>query len=108
MREYEILFIIKPHLSQEKYQELTDKVTTIITENEGEVTLLNPMGMREIAHELKKCTQGYYVQCQFNAKPSLIEELRERIRLDENFLREMVVLRETIEPRKEVKEVAAA
>ena len=61
MKNYEIMFIIRPTLSE-------DEVKKVITDNGSKVTEVKEMGQRELAYEIKKCKSGYYFVFEVEAK----------------------------------------
>lgn len=95
-KEYEILFIMKPHLSEEAYAEATATFQTWITSTGGEVTLLKPLGLKELATIFDKQTHGYYVQCQFKSGNPTLVELRSRIKVSETIFRYLIVTLDSI------------
>jgi small subunit ribosomal protein S6 len=94
---YDILFIIKPNLSKEKIQENCEKMKTWITKNGGEIVTYNEIGMKELAQELKKFNQGYYVNIEFTADNKLVEIINQNIRVTEDIFRHLIVLKESID-----------
>lgn len=93
------MLIIKPHLSEEKYQEVISGFEKWITSTGGEITLLKPWGTRELATEFDKNTHGYYVQCQFKAENATLEELNSRLRVNESIFRFLLVTMDSIRPK---------
>ena len=113
-KEYEILFIMKPHLSEEAYAEATATFQNWITSTGGEVTLLKPQGLKELATIFDKNTHGYYVQCQFKSGSPTLIELRDRIKVSEVIFRYLIVTLDSIigkekpEKPKKAKKVSSA
>ena len=60
MKSYEIMFIVKPTLSEEDIKKTVKNFEDIITNNGGKVTETIEMGQRELAYEIKKFKSGYY------------------------------------------------
>ncbi len=60
MRNYEIMFIIRPTLGEDEIKKVAKDFEAIITSNGGNVTNFKEMGQRELAYEIKKFTKGYY------------------------------------------------
>ena len=54
MRQYETIYILKPSLSEEAYEEVIGKFNAIIEKNQGLVIKTEPWGERTLAYELKK------------------------------------------------------
>ena len=60
MRNYEIMFIVKPILSEEDTKKVINDFKKIISDNGGTITGENEMGQRELAYEIKKYNSGFY------------------------------------------------
>ncbi len=106
-KAYEILFIIKPHLPEETNQEIISAFQGWITNNEGEVTLMNPWGIKELATVLDKFTHGYYVQCQFKGTNKTLNEIKNRIAVSETIFRHLLVTLDSVFTDKKPKEKKA-
>lgn len=60
MRNYEIMFIVKPTLSEDETKKVIENFGNILTNNGAKITDQKDMGNRELAYEIKKCKSGYY------------------------------------------------
>lgn len=60
MRNYEIMFIIRPTLSEDEVKKVVDSFKKVITDNGSKVVDVKEMGQRELAYEIKKFKSGYY------------------------------------------------
>lgn len=60
MRKYEIMFIVKPTLSEEDVKKVIKKFTKILEDNEAKITNEKDMGQRELAYEIKDFKNGFY------------------------------------------------
>jgi len=107
IRQYEILFIVKPHLSEEESKKVLDTFQSWITKSEGAIKSIKEIGLRELATEFKKYKKGYYVQCHFEGTPKTLETLNGYIRISEDIIRYLTLkLDEVVEPvsKEKVKE----
>jgi len=68
MRNYEIMFIVKPTLSEAEVKKVVTNFKKVITENGSKVTDVKEMGQRELAYEIKKFKSGYYFVFEVEAK----------------------------------------
>ena len=87
IREYEIIYIMKPDLSDEEQKELVKKVEDIIVQNKGEVLRTTPMGKRKLFHETKGQLRGAFVHSVFVGNNKLVPELERKLRINENVIR---------------------
>ena len=60
MKNYEIMFIVRPTLAEEDVKQVVKKFEDIITSNGSKVTKVDEMGQRELAYEIKDFKSGYY------------------------------------------------
>ena len=99
MRHYENLVIVKPTLTAEELEAELKAIEEVITSNDGEITATDAMGMRKLAYPIQKNERGYYYVIYYTGKPSAINEIERRFRINENLLRFMTV---KYESKKEV------
>ena len=90
MNKYELMFIINPALDDAKKEAAIETVKGIIAEA-GEVSDVDVWGMRKLAYPIQKMTEGYYVVMHFTAKPELPKELDRRLRISDDFMRQIII-----------------
>ena len=67
MRTYEIMFIVRPTLSEEEVQKTIKSFGDVLTSNGAKIVDSKDMGQRELAYEIKKFKSGYYYVYQVEA-----------------------------------------
>ncbi len=92
MRLYELTLIIDSSLDESTIQTEIEKIENRITDSGGKIHRLDRWGMKRLAYEIKKRTQGYYVFFLFEADPGLTSEIEKNLRLSENVLRYLTIL----------------
>ena len=60
MRNYEIMFIVRPTLAEEEIKKVVKTFEDILTTNGAKVTNFKEMGQRELAYEINDFKSGYY------------------------------------------------
>ena len=60
MRKYEIMFIVKPTLSEDEKKSVIAKFVKILTDNKATITNEKDLGQRELAYEIKDFKSGFY------------------------------------------------
>ena len=60
MRNYEIMFIVRPTLSEDEIKKVVENFSNVLTSNGAKVTETKEMGQRELAYEIKDFKSGYY------------------------------------------------
>ncbi len=91
MIKYELMFIIKPTVEDDKKETIIETVKGIITGDGGTVENVDIWGMKKLAYEIQKLTEGYYVVMDFEADAELPKELERRLRISEDIMRHMIV-----------------
>lgn len=106
-KEYDLVFIIKPNLADEEYSKLVDKVKEWLTKNQGEITLSNVMGSRELAQPLDRFSKGYYVHFQFMGTAKTVEVLKQNIKVTEVIFRHLLVTMDSLKSTRKSAEAEA-
>lgn len=87
MRHYELLFILKPTLTEDEVKVKVDFIKEIITKNGGEIASVVEMGTRKLAYKIDKYERGTYFVIYFKAPTQLIAELVRNLRITEEVIR---------------------
>ena len=87
MRHYELLFILKPTLTEDEVKVKADFIKEIITKNGGEIASVVAMGTRKLAYKIDKYERGTYFVIYFKAPTQLIAELVRNLRITEEVIR---------------------
>ena len=95
-KEYEILYIIKPHLSEEVYKENCGKFEEMVNGEEGKIDYIEPQGVRDLATPIKKFNQGFYVESKFLATPEFCVRSQMLVSISRNA--SMVVIQPWVQP----------
>ncbi len=91
MRRYETIYILRPTLNEEEINTVVEKAQETITSNNGKIIELDRWGMRKLAYQIKKESQGFYIFCDYSAIPEAVTEMERRFRIDDAVLRYMTV-----------------
>ncbi len=91
MNKYELLFILDNDASEETKQSIIDKISTIITSNEGTVDTLDKWGTRKLAYTINFKNEGYYVLVEFTAPAQVPAMIDRQIRITDEAVRCMII-----------------
>lgn len=95
MRKYEIMFIVKPTLSEDEIKKVVENFQNIITNNGGKMLNVTDMGQRELAYEIKKFKNGYYYLFELEAADDKsISEFDRLARNSQDIIRHLITKRE--------------
>ena len=93
MNKYESVIIINPNVEDDKVKALIKKFTDLIN-NDGKVENVEEVGMKKLAYEIKKHSEGYYVVFTFEANPEHISELERIYRITDSVLKFLTIRKE--------------
>lgn len=84
MNKYEIMFIVRPTLSEEEIKKVISNFGKILTDNGATITDQKDMGQRELAYEINKFKSGYYYVYNVDAKDDKATKEFDRLALISN------------------------
>jgi len=90
MREYELVFIVRPDLDDNSFKEVVEKVKGWITESGGSVTKTDFWGKRKLAFVVRKQTEGQYVVLKIQMDPAFSATLERNLRFLEPVIRFLI------------------
>ena len=91
MRDYEILYIVRPDLEDDKVQDVVKRVNSLIGRSGGNAEQTSLWGKRKLAYEVKHQREGSYVLQDFKIEPERVPELESALKITEEVLRHLIV-----------------
>lgn len=92
MREYELMFIVDPRLTDEDTVALTDQYKEMIQSSGGDVFKEESWGKRKLAYQINKLSEGSYMLFFVRSEDGgVFQEVEQRMRQNEDVLRYMTV-----------------
>lgn len=90
MNKYELVYILKSNIEEEKRTQLLDKFRGII-EADGAIENVDEWGNRKLAYEINKMNEGYYTLVNFNAGSDIPKELDRNLKIADEVIRHMII-----------------
>ena len=91
MREYELMFVVDPRLSDEEVVGLSQEFQKMITDEGGVIAKEESWGKRKLAYPIQKLSEGHYVLlCVQSEDTSPFEMARQRMQQSDDVLRYLV------------------
>jgi small subunit ribosomal protein S6 len=90
-RTYETTFIINASLEDTQVDAVIGRVQDTITKNGGAIKALDKWGRKRLAYSIRKKTNGFYVNIEFEAPSTLLSQLERSYQLDEMILRYLTI-----------------
>ncbi|CAM4211242.1 30S ribosomal protein S6 [Erysipelothrix inopinata] len=91
MRNYELMYIVKPTLDEESRKALIEKLHAILTDNGATIDKVDEWGLRELAYEINDFKKGYYVVTTFTSDEQAVNEFNRLARINHDVIRHMIV-----------------
>lgn len=91
MREYELVLVISPEVTEENLPLTVERVKQFIAERGGTVSEVAQWGRKKLAYPIRRHLEGNYVLASFSLEPSLTAELEGNLRVSEEVLRHLLV-----------------
>jgi small subunit ribosomal protein S6 len=91
LRDYEVLYIVRADLDDERVQDAVKRVNRLIERSGGTAEATNLWGKRKLAYEVKHQKEGSYVLQDFQLDPNRVPELEASLKITEEVLRHLIV-----------------
>ena len=91
MRDYELLYIIKPEVAEDAIDGIVEKFNEVLVKEGATVAEVDKWGKRKFAYEIdKKYREGYYVLVKFNGPSAAVDECDRLMKIDDAILRQLI------------------
>lgn len=99
MNKYEIMFIVKPTLSEDDIKKTADNFKATLENNGATVTSVDAWGQKTLAYEMKKGSEvfksGYYYVYQVEANDySAVKEFDRLAGISSDIIRHLIIKKE--------------
>lgn len=91
MRNYEVMFIVKPTLEDEATNAVCESMKKVLEDNGATIKEVKNMGRRELAYEIETFQNGCYFLITLEAEPKAVKEFDRVANINENVIRHIVV-----------------
>ena len=91
MRNYELMFVVRPTLEEEATLNVLANVKTILEEQKAKIVSEKNMGRRELEYEVKGFKNGNYFLLVVEAEPAAVKEFDRIANINEDIIRHIVV-----------------
>jgi small subunit ribosomal protein S6 len=90
-RTYELMFIVRPDMTEEDQDKLISTLESAVTSSAGQVKNVERMGKRRLAYKVRKFQDGIYILLTVEGSGGLIHELERRLRVSEPVIKFLTV-----------------
>ena len=82
-RTYELMFIVRPDMTEEDQDKLISNLENAVTSSGGQVKNVEKMGKRRLAYTVRKFHDGMYILLILEGSGGWVHELERRLRVNE-------------------------
>ena len=91
MNLYEHTIVARQDTSASQLKQLTEKYSSIVEKNKGEIVQTQNWGLLNLAYMINKNKKGNYIHFKIKCDGALIKDLEKSEKLDKNLLRFLTV-----------------
>lgn len=91
MNKYELMFIIDASASDEEREAFIDKVQNMVVKTGGVIDTLDKIGLKKFAYPINFKNEGFYVLMNFQAEPSVPNEMERKMAIMDHFVRSLFI-----------------
>jgi small subunit ribosomal protein S6 len=91
MREYELMYIVRPNIEEDAKKALVERFSEILTSNGAEIIESKEWGKRRLAYEINDFKEGFYQIVKANAGSEAINEFTRLANINEDIIRHIAV-----------------
>ena len=95
MKNYELMVIISPKLTEEEANKLNESILNMVKQQgNGEIIKTDPWGLRKLAYPINKMQEAYYFVNYFSMEPNAVKPIKNQLNINEHVLRHMFIVRD--------------
>ena len=91
MRKYEVMFIIRPDVSEEEVDKVIAQMESAVTQTEGRIEKVEKMGRRRLAYRVARCREGLYVLFTLEGSGDTVKEFERRLKVSDAVIKFLTV-----------------
>lgn len=108
LRDYEILYIVRPELDDEQLTAAIRSVDTLVGSLGGSVKKTDVWGRRRLAYEVRRLREGQYVLTDFAVDPARVPEMEATLKISDTVFRHLITRKPEPTRAERAKRAAAA
>jgi small subunit ribosomal protein S6 len=91
MRNYEIIFIVRPDATEEDVDKLISQMEGVATGAGGKIEKVEKMGRRRLAYRVAKQREGIYILFRVQGSGDTVKEFERRLKVMDTVIKYMTV-----------------
>jgi len=94
VRSYELVYIVRPEMTEHELGTIRADIQSQIVALDGTVEKEDAWGRRQLAFEIKDCTEGIYTCVEAKMPSEGPARLREQLKIDERIIRHQITMKD--------------
>ncbi|PYV17725.1 MAG: 30S ribosomal protein S6 [Acidobacteria bacterium] len=91
MRQYEVIFIIRPDAGEEETAKIITQMEGVVAGAGGKIGKLERVGRRRLAYRVGKYSEGFYVLFAIEGTGDTVKELERRLKVTDGVVKFLTV-----------------
>jgi len=91
MRNYEIIFIVRPDVTEEDVDKLIAQMEGVVASTGGKLEKVEKLGRRRLAYRVKKQREGLYVLFRLQGSGDTVKEFERRLKVIDTVIKYLSV-----------------
>jgi small subunit ribosomal protein S6 len=91
MRNYEIIFIVRPEITDEEVDKLIAQMDAVVTNTGGKIEKAEKLGRRRLAYRVKRQREGLYILFRFQGAGNTVKEFERRLKVTDVVIKYLTV-----------------
>jgi small subunit ribosomal protein S6 len=87
VRNYEVVFVAAPTLTNEELDGFISHIKTVVESKNGKIVKIDNWGKKSLAYKIKRFREGYYVVLSIEGDGGTIAEVERRFRVTDYIIR---------------------
>ncbi len=92
MKKYEAVFILDIRKTDDEGEAFSKEFAALVESFGGKMEAVTPMGRKQFTYEINKRKAGIYFDFLFELAASKVIEIKDKYKLDERILRNLIVI----------------
>ena len=92
VRDYELMYIVRPDLDDEALAAAMESVQTLVEGQGGEVVRTTPWGKRRLAYEIERMRDGHYVLLHIRLDGAKVRAVEQLLHIHDNVFRHLITI----------------
>ncbi len=98
-REYETIFVVNPEITSDAVEQLSGRLSDVITRLDGKLLRAENWGRRRLAYNVRKFNKGVYIYLRYLGYQDMVQELERNMRMLEPVIKYLTVkIEEDVDP----------